>query len=81
MDLKKVYEKFFHEGLCIQLTVKLFYRIVQNVGRVKLWQIDRSRVLARKTLANLQYKKICRHAKNAKTAKLSCLETFMVAVR
>ena len=30
------------------------YRIVQNVGGVKLWRIDRFRVLARKTLANLQ---------------------------
>ena len=30
------------------------YRIAQNSGGVKLWRIDHFRVLARKTLANLQ---------------------------
>ena len=31
------------------------YHIAQNGGRRKLWRIDRFRVLARKTLANLNY--------------------------
>ena len=31
------------------------YCIVQNGGGGKLWQIDRFRVLARKTLANLNF--------------------------
>ena len=30
------------------------YRIVQNYGGIKLWRIDRVRVLARKMLAKLQ---------------------------
>ena len=34
--------------------VHSLYRIVQNFGGVKLWRIDRFRVLARKMLANLQ---------------------------
>ena len=31
------------------------YRIAQNSGGVKLWRISNYKVLARKTLANLQY--------------------------
>ena len=33
---------------------KARYRIAQNFGKVKLWQIGRFRILARKTLVNTQ---------------------------
>ena len=36
-------------------TYAKIYHKVQNSCRVKLWQIDRFRVLVRKTLAHLQY--------------------------
>ena len=36
------------------LDYQIWYHIAQNSGRVKLWRINHFRVLARKTLANLQ---------------------------
>ena len=39
----------------VTLVLASNYRIVQNSGRGKLWQIDRFRVLARKTLVNINY--------------------------
>ena len=42
-------KEWFLRVLCIRM-----YRIAQNSGGVKLWRIDHFRVLARKTLANLQ---------------------------
>ena len=39
----------------VTLVLASNYRIVQNGGRGKLWQIHRFRVLARKTLANINY--------------------------
>ena len=36
----------------IMVRVQRAYRIAQNSGGVKLWRIDRFRLLARKTLAN-----------------------------
>ena len=38
----------------LHLFATMRYRIAQNSGGVKLWRIDHFRVLARKTLANLQ---------------------------
>ena len=35
--------------------MSLSYRIAQNSGGVKLWRISNYKVLAEKTLANLQY--------------------------
>ena len=43
----------FHENT-LYIPDKEYYRIAQNSGGVKLWRINRFRVLARKTLANLQ---------------------------
>ena len=40
---------------CIPLKgISISYRIAQNSGGVKLWQIDHFRVLERKTLVNLR---------------------------
>ena len=39
----------------VTLVLASNYCIVQNGGRGKLWQIDRFRVLVRKTLANINY--------------------------
>ena len=36
----------------ISVHIQVMYRIAQNSGGVKLWRIDRFRLLARKTLAN-----------------------------
>ena len=48
-------ESDLQEFLSIVNTESLFdYCMVQNFGGVKLWQIDRFRVLVRKMLVNLQ---------------------------
>ena len=40
--------------LKLLLSAKLVYRVEQNFGRVKLWRMNHFRVLARKTMVNLQ---------------------------
>ena len=43
-----------HPILPPKFSIMWYYYIVQNSGGVKLWQINRFTVLARKILANLQ---------------------------
>ena len=56
--IKGMYSTYYmllYSMLAIIVIVCMFiYRIAQNSGGVKLWRIDHFRVLAKKTLANLQ---------------------------
>ena len=53
-DCRTSYIIDMHPSNICHVASSAIYRLAQNSGGVKLWRIDHFRVLARKTLANLQ---------------------------